>query len=140
MATGTKACDLESKNKTRFTFDDDTPRLGDPTSGGKEGTLTITNGSTVPPNTFSVGVGMSGKGTYVVNAGPNLKHQFTPEPAYYVAAIDQVVEGQVMDIQTITQAGELKFSDNQYGLVATLKGDNTWDIKPPAFQFSQTGL
>ena len=73
---------------------------------------------------------MSGKGTYVVNAGPNLTHQFTPEPKYYVVAADKVEEGEVMDITTVTESGSLAFPPNVYNLTATLKSDNTWDITP----------
>lgn len=127
-ATGLKDCDPQRKNQVNFTFVNDTPKLTDPASGGAPGSLTICDENNVPANTFAVGVGMSGNGTYVVNAGPNLEHQFTPEPAYYIAAIEEVEEGQVMDIKTITQAGELKYPPNVYKLTATLKADNTWDI------------
>ena len=68
--------------------------------------------------------------TYVVNAGPNLTRQFTPEPKYYIVAADEVVEGQVMDITTVTKSGSLVFPPNVYDLTATLKADNQWDIKP----------
>ena len=127
---GLKECDPQDKNQVSFTFTNDTPKLSDPISGGTQGSLTISEGENIPPKTFAVGVGMSGNGTYVVNAGPNLEHQFTPEPAYYVAAIEEVVEGQVMDLKTIALAGELKFPPNVYNLTATLKEDNTWDIEP----------
>ena len=129
-ATGSKEGDPQVKNQTKFTFVNDTPDLSDPTTGGPQGSLTIHDGDTVPPKTFAVGVGMSGNGTYVVNAGPNLVHQFTPTPAYYVAAIEEVEEGQVMDIKTITETGDLKFPPNVYSLTATLKADNTWDVQP----------
>ena len=127
-ARDSKDCDLKDNNQANFTFVKDTPKLSDPTTGGPPGSLTIHDGDTVPPNKFAVGVGMSGKGTYVVNAGPNLVHQFTPEPAYYVAATDQVVEGQVMDVKTVTQSKLLRFA-GVTSLTATLKHDNTWDIK-----------
>ena len=129
-ATGLKDCDPTGKNLTKFSFNNDTPQLSDPTSEGTAGSLTIKDDKSVPSNKFAVGVGMSGKGTYVVNAGPNLTHQFTPEPKYYVVAADEVVEGEVMDITTVTGPGSLVFPPNVYDLNATLKSDNTWDINP----------
>ena len=129
-ATGVKDCDPNSKNLTDFTYENDTPQLSEPTVGGNPGSLTIKDGNTVPSQTFAVGVGMSGKGTFVVNAGPNLTHIFTPEPKYFVLAADEVTEGEVMDIETITNPGELEFPPNVYSLTATLKEDNTWSIGP----------
>ena len=129
-ASGSKECDPEGENVTSFTFNNSTPDLSNPTTGGTDGSLTIKDGDSVPSNTFAVGVGMSGKGTYVVNAGPNLTHEFTPEPKYYIVAADEVVEGQVMDITTVTKSGSLVFPPNVYDLTATLKADNQWDIKP----------
>ena len=127
---GLKECDPTGKNITTFTFENDTPQLSDPITGGAGGSLTIEEGTTIPFNKFAVGVGMSGKGTYVVNAGPNLTHQFTPEPQYFIVATDEVVEGEVVDITTVTKSGSLVFPPNVYDLTATLKSDNTWDITP----------
>lgn len=138
IATGLKDCDPNSKNITNFTFLHDTPQLSDPTDGGEPGSLTIKDGSTVPVKTFAVGVGMSGKGTYVVNAGPNLTHVFTPELKYYVLAADEVTEGEVMDITTITGSGDLVYPPNVYNLTATLREDNTWDIAPAKIVGSKT--
>ena len=131
-ATGLKDCDPQNKNLTTFDFINDTPQLSDPTSGGIAGSLLIKDGPSVSSDTFAVGVGMSGKGTYVVNAGPNLKHKFTADPLYFVVAADEVVEGQVMDITTITQSGSLIFPPNVLDLTATLLADNTWKITPGA--------
>ena len=85
--SGIKECDLQNVNTTTFTFQDDTPDLSDPVFGGNKGTLYINAGSEI---TFAVGVGMSGSGTFVANAELNLTHTFTPEPAYYIAAINEV--------------------------------------------------
>ena len=137
-ATGVKDCDPNSKNLTNFTYENDTPQLSEPTVGGNPGSLTIKDGKAVPSQTFAVGIGMSGKGTFVVNAGPNLTHKFTPEPKYYVLATDEVTESEVMDIKTITSSGELDFPPNVYNLTATLKKDNTWDIAPHNFGASKT--
>ena len=132
-ASGQKDCDPQGANTSTFTFQDDTPDLSDPVSGGNKGSLYIYDDGKVPSQTFAVGVGMSGNGTFVANAGPNLTHDFTPTPAYYIAAADEMEVGQVMDIKTITQSAEIKFPSNAYDMTATLQDDNTWSItrSPP---------
>lgn len=112
-ATGLKPCDPTNSNTVNFTFSNNTPSFNQPAVGGPSGSLTIHDEFNVPPNKFAVGVGMSGKGIYVVNAEPNLTHLFTPTPKYFVAAADSsVTEGEVMDITTITKFEELKFPRN----------------------------
>ena len=127
-ASGIKECDLQDANTTTFTFQDDTPDLSDPVFGGDAGTLYINAGGEIPANTFAVGVGMSGSGTFVANTGPNLRHIFTPKPAYYIAAINEVEQGEVMDIKTITQTAEIKFPINVFKMTATLQENNAWSI------------
>ena len=50
---------------------------------------TFFNGASIPPATYAVGIGMSGNATFVLNAGPNMRHAL-PKPAYYIAAINEV--------------------------------------------------
>ena len=76
-ATGQTECDPDAGNTSKFTFLGDTPLLSDAIPGGEIGHLFIHDGPNVPSNTFAVGVGMSGNGTFVVNAGPNLKQVFS---------------------------------------------------------------
>ena len=102
-----KECDPAGKNFTNFDVTNDTPQLSAPTSGGTTGSLTIHDGNTVQPNKFAVGVGMSGKGIDVCKRRAQPEHQFTPKPEYYVVAANEVIEGEVMDIKTITQSGPL---------------------------------
>ena len=129
-ASGKRDADLTTNNLSNFSIINHTPTLSDPTRGGAPDSLTINDGPTVPPVQYSVGVGMGSKGVYAVNAGPNLQHVFTPNPIYWVCAIDHVIEGQVMDITTITQNDKVVFPTNVFSMTATLQGDNTWDIQP----------
>ena len=62
------------------------------------------------------------------NAGPNLAHELTPTPVYYIGAIDEVEEGEVMDIKTVTKTAEIQFPADVYNMTATLQADNTWSI------------
>lgn len=128
-AGGSKDCDPAVNNMTTFTVTNQTPDLSPSTTGAQKGTLKIVDGSDVPSNIFSVGLAMSGNGIYAVNAGPNLSHVFTPTPSYWVGAMDDVKEGEVMDIKTISQTAELHFPPNVYNLSATLTKENIWEIK-----------
>ncbi|MCW8127570.1 hypothetical protein [Microbulbifer halophilus] len=127
FASGSKDASPDGANSTNFSTDPG-PGLSDPVQASPKGSLIINDASDVPNNRYSVGIGMSGAGTYVVQAGTNLKHQFTPTPSYWIAAgIDQKV-GTVLDIQTITQTSEVKYDPNVYDKTATLGSDNNWTI------------
>ncbi|MBV5333925.1 protein rhiA, partial [bacterium] len=53
-------------------------------SAGAVGSLTVQQLSNVVPNQTSVGVGMSGSGTFAIQAAPNMTAVFTPHPNYWV--------------------------------------------------------
>ena len=131
-AGGEKNCDPQGSNTTTFAVQDGTPVLSDPVSGGSEGTLYIFDGSTTPINTYAVGIGMSGSPTYVENAEPSLEHSLTPKPAYYIAAIEEVEQGKIMDTTTITKIAEINFPENVYNMTATFEADDTWSITQPS--------
>lgn len=128
-AGGHKDCEPSNNNVTTFTVENNTPHLTPSKPGGDDGYLTIHNDRNVPANTYSVGVAMSKKGVFAVNAGPSLTHTFKPTPNYWVGAMNDVQEGDVMDIKTITQRAQLQFPPNIYHLSATLNKQNEWEIK-----------
>jgi len=104
------------------------PNLSAAVQAQPSGSLVIKDATNVPNNTFSVGIGMSGTGTYVVQAGANLTHLFTPTPSYWVAAGTGVKVGSVLDIKTVTQTAEAKFPVNQFKRTGILGQDNTWSF------------
>lgn len=128
-ASGKKDCDPNGANATQFSLSPG-PGLSDPVQGPPAGSLVIQDANNVPSNRFSVGIGMSGTGTYVVQAGPNLTHTFTPTPSYWVAAGSNVQIGTVLNIQTVTQTAEARFGPNVFDLNCILQADNTWSIQP----------
>lgn len=123
-------CTPDDKNTTTFTFPQGgAPGLSPPITGSDQGTLYIQDGPNIPDEAFSVGIGMSTAGTYLVQAGPNLTHKFTPTPNYWVAAGNEMKVGTTLDIQTITkQAAEVVFPRRIYSMVATLTDANTWEV------------
>ena len=128
-ASGVRDADPTGNNMASFTIENDNPTLSQPVGRGQEGSLTIKDGHTVPHNLFSVGVGVGGKAVYAVNAGPNSQHIFTPSPAYWVCATENVEEGEVIDISTLTQKVRFTFPPNVFSMTATFNKDGTWEIK-----------
>ncbi|HEV2740663.1 MAG TPA: hypothetical protein VGU66_19030 [Candidatus Elarobacter sp.] len=118
--------DLSLNNKTTLVYNggfDFSPT----TSGPNPGSLYIAENNTIPPNQASVGVGMSGAGTYVVQADPNLQLMFTPTPQYWITFGDYT-QGVVMSIEEITSTANINFPPNTYEMVATLNADDTWTV------------
>lgn len=130
-AGGIKEAELREKNLTTFGIIDNAPQLTKPVKDpNNPGTLVIEDAANIPALTFSVGIGMSGNGTFVQQAEPNLKHLFTPSPQYWIAAGQEVQVGKILNIQTITQTEEILFQPNVYRLQATLNSLNEWEISP----------
>ena len=129
-AGGQTNCDPEGANTTRFTYHQNFPQFSHPVPGGAKGTLTIRDAEDVPKSTFAVGIGMSGIPTNVETAEPKSTHTFTSPPVYYIAAIDEVMQGEVMDIKTITKTAEIKFPTGVHNMTAILNAENKWIFTP----------
>jgi len=90
---------------------------------GALGSLTIQQLSNVAPDQTSVGIGMSGSGTFAVQAAPNMTAVFTPHPNYWVI-FGNYETGDVMDIEDVTGAVELTYGGSLTSRRATLAIDN----------------
>lgn len=90
---------------------------------GTPGSLTIQQMANVVPNRTSVGVGMSGAGTFVVQAAPNMTAVFTPHPNYWVL-FGNYQTGEVMDIEDVTGAEEVTYGGSLTSRTAVLGLDN----------------
>jgi rhizosphere induced protein len=97
-------------------------------SGGTAGSLYINESGSIPMKQASVGIGMSGSGTFVKQAQPNMHLVFTPHPVYYIAFGDHQ-QGEVLDINQITDSAKIDFPVNTYSMTAILNADNTWTIE-----------
>jgi hypothetical protein len=100
-----------------------------PTSGAKNGSLYVKEDPTLPVKRASVGIGMSGSGTFAVQSQPNLNLTFTPHPVYYLAA-GTYTQGEVLDLGSITNSTDIRFPAGVYSLTATLTENNTWQVDP----------
>jgi hypothetical protein len=120
------AADLANKNKVTFTNTGQVPTFQNQ-GPGLPGSLQIVSDSTVPAGTFSVGVGMSGAGTFVQQAQPNWNWTYTPHPEYWVA-FGSYTQGEVLDLQSMSNTAQVQFAPNVYSMTATLGLDNSWNI------------
>jgi hypothetical protein len=93
----------------------------------RRGSLYITELDGIPPDTASVGIGMSGAGTFAVQAQPNENLVFTPHPTYWVAA-GTFEQGVALDIEEITNTVQVSF-DSSFAMTAVLDGRNNWSVR-----------
>lgn len=117
-----------TKNSIGFTKEAGAYRFTETNRTTKSGTLGIYTDQTVPHGEASVGVGMSGSGTFAVTATPNYSFAFTPHPKYWVV-FGTYEKGEVMDIESLTSTAEIIFEPDVYSMKAILKNDNTWEVK-----------
>jgi hypothetical protein len=100
-----------------------------PTKGAQRGTLYINEDATIPLNQASVGIGMSGSGTYAVQAQPNETLTFSPHPVYYLAA-GTFKQGIALDTGSINNPVQIQFPVGVFAMTAVLQQDNTWSVFP----------
>jgi len=91
------------------------------------GSLYISQTNNIPLNMGSVGIGMSGAGTFVVQAQPNIDLTFTPHPEYWMA-FGQYTTGQVLNTQEMTNTVQVTFPPNIYTMYVTLDAGNNWTV------------
>ncbi len=117
-----------TKNAIGFTKEHDAYRFIETEKTTKSGNLGIYTNQTIPHGGASVGIGMSGNGTFAVTATPNYNFTFKPHPKYWVAFGTYKV-GEVMDIESMSNIVEIKYDHDIYNKAITLKNDNTWQIE-----------
>ncbi len=126
--------DADPNQKNRIGIDCD-PRAGAyhfilPPTEGQHGTLEIMCSNRVPSSMVSIGIGMSGFGTCVVQAGPNTIETFTPHPKYYIV-FGQFQQGEVLNITEVaSKSAKVNFPANVYRMKATLDSRNNWSVNP----------
>ena len=118
------AADPYSTNMVQLTVDSyGASYFANASSAGAVGSLTIQQLSNVVPNRTSVGVGMSGSGTYAIQAAPNMTAVFTPHPNYWVL-FGTYQTGDVMDIEDISGDVEVTYGGSLTTRTAVMGLDN----------------
>ncbi|MNV16064.1 hypothetical protein D3C71_1068170 [compost metagenome] len=128
--SGTSQCvpaNLETSNQISLTYNSGY-QFADQTSGEPVGSLYIKMDSTVPLKQASVGIGMSGAATFVVPAQPNMNLTFTPHPEYWIA-FGNFEQGEVLDMQELTNTEKIDFPPGIQEMTVTLNQDNTWKVE-----------
>ncbi|HZP49960.1 hypothetical protein [Actinocrinis sp.] len=108
-----------------YTFDEGAQPVPTP----QPGNLYIHEDATIPLREASVGVGMSGAGTFAVVAQPNQNLMFTPHPEYWITA-GVFTAGQVIDEEQISDKAAVAFPPGVFSMLATLNPDNSWTVQP----------
>jgi hypothetical protein len=120
--------DPASSNAVTFTHQYGNFSFMNQTQGPQPGSLYIRQDSALPMNQAAVGIGMSGAGTFVNQARPNMNLTFTPNPQYWIAFGDYQ-QGQVLDTGAIDNAARIQFPAGVSSMTATLTPDNRWTIQ-----------
>jgi CRP-like cAMP-binding protein len=96
----------------------------------RHGVLRIETDNYIGIHQVSVGIGMSGSGTFAVQALPNCLYVFAPDPDYWVSFGRRLAEGSVLESSTINKAVQISFPEGVFSMNVTLNPDNTWTITP----------
>lgn len=100
-----------------------------PAGNPQTGTLYVKENDQIPLKQASVGIGMSGAGTFAVQAQPRTNLTFTPHPVYYLAA-GTFAAGEVLDIGSISNPTDIRFPAGVFSMTATLNEGNDWAVVP----------
>lgn len=126
---GSITADLSAGNQTTFDTKDNTPQLSIPVQGTSPEQFSIIQGSNIPNNIFSTGIGMSGFAISVKQSYVNSAQTFDPDTTFWVAAtMQQIQTMEVLSQDLISNSSVFAFPLNVYTLTATLGENNLWTV------------
>ena len=114
-----------SKNTVLLTLEKGAYHFATSNNPTKAGKLGVVCDTMIAPSTVSVGVAMFGKPTHACVASPSLKYTFAPHPRYWIA-FGKFKEGEVIDVNRISQKFEISYPVNIYQRTIELTANNTW--------------
>jgi hypothetical protein len=124
---------VNANNAITYTVESGAGMFEEPfTSESVGDNLLIKTAPTVGATDSMIGIGMSGKPTFVVPAAPNMDYVFNPTPQYFLL-FTEVIEGEIMTAAMIdgaaktSQPFEIKF-DGTTEVSVVFNADNTWSI------------
>lgn len=120
--------DLVASNVVTLTHQHDAYTFQNQRAGPPSGSLLIYQDNTIPLNRASVGIGMAGYATNVVQAQPNVSVPFAAGTERLWITFGPYPRGQVID-PALTTSMELVFPANIYSLTATLSMSNQWTVE-----------
>lgn len=117
---------LSTMNKVKFDLSDGAYTFADQEQGAHEDNLYIEQTNRITSNDACVGIGMSGKGTFLVSSQPNMNIIMTPKPTYWLVFGD-FKEGEVLDTTKITETAlRLEYKGTR-AMNVEFTGNNTWN-------------
>ena len=122
---------LTTNNRIVLTYTDGIFNFADQ-GPGPAGELQIAT-QMIPPNTASIGIGMAGSPINMVQAAPYLTTTFEPRINYWVTVAD-VVQGELMDLSTLSSKAHVAFPPEVTGMTVTLRqgvvvGELGWTVQ-----------
>ncbi|GEM44724.1 protein rhiA [Deinococcus cellulosilyticus] len=99
------------------------------TQAGEPGAFNVLADSSVPAGAASVGIGMSGAATFLVQAGPNMHYTFTPHPDYWLVFSNTMQQGEVIVTESLSPL-QINFPPNVNSMTVTLNPDQSWTVTP----------
>lgn len=130
------SADLSEQNMVSLSYTNSAYTFENLRQGPVAGSLYVDQDDSLPLNLASIGIGMSGRSTYAVQAQPNMHLIFTPKPNYWIT-FGNFREGEVLDLRTITNYKKVTYSNNINSMTAILNEDNTWTIQPTVVAMQQ---
>ena len=118
---------MTENNAVTLTKEDGNYKFAGQKNWHQQGMLSVTSDNTTAINQASVGIGMSGAGTFAVQAQPNMTFLFSPGAEYWVTFGD-FQQGQVMDPTEFINSVKIVFPYGIFTMNVTLNMDNTWII------------
>jgi len=118
---------MTENNAVTLTKQDGNYKFAGQKNWHQQGMLSVTADNTTAINQASVGIGMSGAGTFAVQAQPNMTFLFSPGSEYWVTFGD-FQQGQVMDPTQFINPVKIDFPYGIFTMNVTLNMDNTWTI------------
>lgn len=118
---------LTTTNQVTFDYSENSYTFSNQTQGPEAGKLFIDQTTKVRLNDASVGIGMSGKGTFLYPSQPNTTLVLTPKPTYWLIFGDYV-EGEILDISKVMDNALKLTYEGTTEMNVELQADDTWRI------------
>jgi hypothetical protein len=137
FANQTLDADLSTTNMVTFTQQGGAYSFTNPRAGPESGSLFIRTDGSIAFNAAAVGIGSDGRGSFAVQAQPNVTYQLTPNPTYWVS-FGTFQAGEVLDVKVLQSktalagmylpSSQIVFPPNVNAMTATLNPDNSWSL------------
>ncbi|MGZ4976104.1 MAG: hypothetical protein ACXV8O_03030 [Methylobacter sp.] len=128
VASQSKSCTLQSNNEIGLTYNSFGFTFQNQTTSSTPG-ISFLQDNTIPANTASIGIGMSGAGTFAVQAQPNMTANFNPTPTYWLGfSLAPIQQGSVLINQNPTGVPQITFPPSMYTATVTLSSTNVFSV------------